>query len=201
MDKSMAERLGAELDAARAEFRERAEAERWDFVEAAHGFTGPIEHPTGLLVSMGETKKAGRRYWIVGFTKSAEGYAFADRENWQEVIPSIVTKAEAVAARLRQEKSAATKETVKITTDPKPNISVAVSVEEIQQGYTARRKAEAAAYDKHLDAEIEKRQREREAAVNAPDPFRTSPQEPRTPDSEQTVTKIHERRMKRERGE
>ncbi len=99
MDRAHAEKLYAEFDMARADFALRAEAERWDFVEAIHGFTGPVETPTGLLVSMGSTRKnADGRSWIVPFTRKGEGYIFAAREDWQPIVVEVRPKSPARAA-------------------------------------------------------------------------------------------------------
>ena len=205
MDRATAQRLEREFDVARAEFHEQAEAARWDFVEAVHGFTGPAEKPTGLLVSMGETKKAGRRFWLVPFSKSDAGYAFAARESWQEVIPSIVTKAEATAASIR----AAT---------PKPaTTEAAVDLFAVTTDPDEQKVQRAAARQEQLNERI-RRAKAREhppipgilpqfetvragADPNSPDnPFKVTPQPPPEPDSEQTIEKIAARRRKRESG-
>lgn len=195
MDRAQADRLQAFFFKAIASWETYSEAKRLEAYHPRGLLTGPGGEPDALLVQADSGK-----HFKVRLTEEGEGFTFTDRKDFEPIDITVVRKSEAVAARLRQAKSVAEKEAVTITPDPKPDHSVAVSVEEIQEGYTRRRKAEAAAYDKHLDAEIEKRQREREAAVNAPDPFRTSPQE-RTPDSEQTIQKIHERKMRGERGE
>lgn len=199
MDRTQADRLQAFFFKVVASWEAHSEAKRLEAFHPRGLLTGPGGEPDALLVQT----DSGRHFRVPLTEEGEGGFVFADCENFEPVEFTVVRKSEAVAMRQAAASAAKKADDKPEVADPvKPGHSIAASVEEIQQNYSARRRAEAAAYDKVLDARIAAQKvREDEAAANPPpDPFKATPRE-RIKDADYTIQAEAARRRRRERGE